>query len=67
MGSFPAKGLLTQPVPGLRAPLWPLDNSMLLVLLLRAWLPPVRNSRSGMWQNAVFPHSYFKRLQTMCA
>lgn len=57
VGSFPATGPLTRPVPGLRAPLWPLDNSMLPVPLLRAWLPPVRNSRSGMWQNALFSHT----------
>lgn len=30
---------------------------MLPVPLLRAWLPPVRNSRSGMWQNALFSHT----------
>lgn len=32
MGSFPlAVRLLTWPIPGLRKPLWPLDNSRLLV------------------------------------
>ena len=49
--------LLTQPVPALREPPWPLDNSRLLAALLRARLPPVRNLQSGMWQNALFSHT----------
>lgn len=46
-----------RPVPGLREPPWPLDNSRLLVALLRGRLPPVRNFRSGMWQNVLFSHT----------
>lgn len=58
VGALPAAGLLLiRPIPGLRKPLWPLDNSRLLVLLLRARLPPVRNLRSGIWQNALFSHT----------
>lgn len=40
-----------------REPPWPLGNSRLLLPLLRARLPPVRNVRSGMRQNALFSHT----------
>lgn len=46
-----------RPVPGLREPPWPLENSRLLVALLRGRLPPVRNFRSEMWQNVLFSHT----------
>lgn len=57
LGPLPRRPSPDRSIPGLREPPWPLGNSRLLVALLRARLPPVRNLQSGMWQNALFSHT----------
>lgn len=66
VGSFPTTGLPDPAIPGQGEPRWPWDNSGLRLPLLSARLPPVRNLRSGLWQNALFSHTHILKGYRPC-